>query len=104
MAEADMMGLVDFKEKNCRFLPERLKTKGLHKLFYVCRLGFKSYSNILERVVWYLFNFPGLGGKVVPPSRTFLALGSSSLHVESPLIKYLTGLAASIFRLGIIQK
>lgn len=104
MAEADMMSLVYFKEKNCRFLPERLKTKGLHKLFYVCRLGFKSYSGI-KRVVWYLFNFPGVRDKVVPPSRIFLVLGSPSLHVKkSPLIKYLTGLAASIFRLGIVQK
>ena len=99
-----MTSLVDFKEKNCRFLPERLKTKGLHKLFYVCRLGFKSYSGI-KRVVWSLFNFPGVGDRVVPPSRIFLVLGSPSLHVKkAPLIKYLTGLAASIFRLGIVQK
>ena len=55
MAEADIASLDDFQGNDCSFVAHLLKSKGLHKLYYVFGLGLESFIN-----VWPLLNFPGV--------------------------------------------
>ena len=55
MAEADIASLDDSQRNDCSLVAYLLKSKGLHKLYYVFGLGLESFIN-----VWPLLNFPGV--------------------------------------------
>ena len=55
MAEADIASLDDSQGNDCSLVAYLLKSKGLHKLYYVFRLGLESFIN-----VWLHLNFPGV--------------------------------------------
>ena len=52
MAEADIASLDDSQGNDCSLVAYLLKSKGLHKLYYVFGLGLESFIN-----VWLLLNF-----------------------------------------------
>ena len=60
MAEADKSSLSDFKGKDCDFVTEWLKSKGLHELCFTFKGALESYVYIVKRVIWSLINFPGV--------------------------------------------
>ena len=46
MAEADIASLDDFQWNDCSFVTYLLKSKGLHKFYYVFGLGLESFINV----------------------------------------------------------